>query len=317
MARLSKPASNVPVLYQAKEMWGSSLTAANKAPKTIRTYLDAVGKLEAHVTTVRSIDRITRADHEAMIAGLYAAGWKPSSVSTVYRSLRSFWKYVVEHDDLPVAKDPMNGMAAPVIPETTVEFVSDDELRKIIATTKSKSRHNYLGHRDEAIIRLFASTGARLSEIAGLTLGDVDLATAYPSVSVMGKGRRERDLPLDEPTLLALRTYLTRERPRHPAASGTDKVWLARAGEMTPNGIAQMVAERAQKAGITRRVHPHELRHRFIAKALGAGLSEGDVMALSGHRSRSMLDRYGRYTRAQRAQDAFRKASASGALPRL
>lgn len=307
----------MPVLYQAKEMWASSLAAGNKAPKTIRTYLDAVGKLEAHVTSVRSIDRITRSDHEAMIAGLYAAGWKASSVSTVYRSLRSFWKFVVEHDDLPVAKDPMNGMAAPVIPETTVEFASDDELRRIIATTKSRSRHNYLGHRDEALIRLFESTGARLSEIAGLTLSDVDLATAYPTVSVMGKGRRERDLPLNEQTSLALRTYLTRERPRHPAATATDKVWLARAGAMTPNGIAQMVAERAQKAGIARRVHPHELRHRFIANMLGAGVSEGDVMALSGHRSRSMLDRYGRYTRAQRAQDAFRKASASGALPRL
>jgi integrase len=86
---------------------------------------------------------------------------------------------------------------------------------------------------------------------------------------------------------------------------------------MTPNGIAQMVAERGQKAGIARRVHPHELRHRFIATALKAGLSEGDTMALSGHRSRSMLDRYGRYTRSQRAQDAFRKASASGAIPKL
>jgi site-specific recombinase XerD len=298
-------------------MWGSSLRAANKADKTIRTYLDAVGKLEAQVTSLQPIDRITRADHEQMIAGLYAQGWRPSSVSTVYRSLRSFWKYVVGHEDLPVAKDPMNGMAAPVIPETTIEFVTDDELRRIIATTKSRSRHNYLGHRDEALIRLLASTGARLSEVAELTLDDVDIASAYPSVRVMGKGRRERDLPLDEPTFLALRLYLTRERPRHPAAAVTDKVWLARAGAMTPNGVAQMVAERGQKAGIARRVHPHELRHRFIATALKAGLSEGDTMALSGHRSRSMLDRYGRYTRSQRAQDAFRKASASGAIPKL
>jgi integrase len=75
-------------------------------------------------------------------------------------------------------------------------------------------QQNYLGHRDEAIIRLLATTGARLSEVATITLDDVDLSGAYPSVRVMGK---------------------------------------ARAGEMTPNGIAQIVAERAQKAGITRR----------------------------------------------------------------
>src|SRR5690349_2718300 len=124
MARLTKPASNVPLLGDAKVMWASSLKAANKADKTIRTYIDAVGKLEAQVTSLRPIDRITRSDHEAMIAGLYAQGWKPSSVSTVYRSLRSFWKFVVGHDDLPVDKDPMNGMTAPVIPETTVQFLT-------------------------------------------------------------------------------------------------------------------------------------------------------------------------------------------------
>ena len=90
MPRIAKAASNVPLLGDAKAMWGSSLRAANKADKTIRTYLDAVGKLEGQVTSLRPIDRISRADHEAMIAGLYEAGWKPSSVSTVYRSLRSF-----------------------------------------------------------------------------------------------------------------------------------------------------------------------------------------------------------------------------------
>jgi site-specific recombinase XerD len=325
MPRLSKPASNGPTLGDVKAMWGSSLHAANKAPKTIRTYLDAVGKLEAHVTSVRAVDKISQADHEAMQAALYAQGWKSSSVSTVYRSLRSFWKWAVAHPDLPVAKDPMDGMTAPKVDETTITFVTDEEMRRIIATTKSRSRHNYLGHRDEAIIRLLASTGARLSEIATLRLQDVDLAATYPSVRVMGKGRRERDLPLDEATAQALRVYLTRERPRHPSATTTDRVWLARAGEMTANGIAQMVAQRAEAAKVgvdaqgkvVRRVHPHELRHRFIAQALGAGLSEGDVMSLSGHRSRSMLDRYGRYTRAQRAHDAFRKASASGAIPKL
>ena len=86
---------------------------------------------------------------------------------------------------------------------------------------------------------------------------------------------------------------------------------------MTPGGIGQMLADRGRRAGIKRRVHPHELRHRFIAVALAAGLTEGDVMALSGHRSRSMLDRYGRYTRAQRAHVAFRRASASGAIPQF
>src|SRR5436309_15072020 len=134
VARLKNPASNVPVLGDAKAMWASSLAAANRTPKTMRTYLDAVGKLEKEVTSFRPIDKITRSDHEAMIATMQAAGMKGSSISTVYRSLRSFWKFVVEHNDLPVSKDPMNGMNAPKVDETTVEFVTDAELRAPLAT---------------------------------------------------------------------------------------------------------------------------------------------------------------------------------------
>lgn len=311
MARLAKPLPETPTLGETTDAWTRSLVAEGKSSKTVTTYLYAMRKLAAHVGADRPLDKITRADHEGMIAGLRDAGLAPASLSTVYRSLRSFWGWVVAHDDMPVAKDPMNGLGAPKLPERKVVFLSDDELRAILATCKSRSRHNFLGNRDDAIIRLLASTGARLSEIANLRVEDIDLPGAV--VTVTGKGKRERELPLDEPTYTALRKYLDRERPRHPSA-GQEWVWLARAGRFTGNGIGQMLAERAKAAGLDRRVHPHELRHRFAAKTLGAGFSEGDVMALGGWRSRSMLDRYGQYTRAQRAQDAFRKASASGAL---
>lgn len=313
---MAKPGSDETSLGEAIERWGRSLRSANKSEKTIRTYLDAAGKLSQHVSDLRPIDEISRDDHEAMLAALAEKGWKPASRATVFRSLRSFWNWAVDHDGMPVHRDPMNGMKAPAIPEESLEFVTDEQLRAIIATCRSNSRHNFRGHRDEAIIRLLASTGARLSEVADVRLEDVDLVSKSPVATVLGKGRRPRELPLDEPTFDAMRFYVTRERPRHPSAS-SDWLWLARAGKLTAGGIAQMVAERGIKAGVKRRVHPHELRHRFIATMLGVGLSEGDVMSLSGHRSRSMMDRYGRFTRSQRAHDAFRKAASSGVLPRL
>jgi site-specific recombinase XerD len=133
----------------------------------------------------------------------------------------------------------------------------------------------------------------------------------------MGKGRRERWVPLDEGARAALKRYLDRERPRSPFAQTSDRVWLSSKGPMTDSGIAQMLAERGKAAGIARRVHPHELRHRFVATLLAADMTEGNVMALTGHRTRSMLDRYGAWTRAQRAQEAYQRASASGAIPKL
>jgi len=174
---------------------------------------------------------------------------------------------------MPVHKDPMEGMGPPRVPVMAVEFVTDDELRAILTTCRSKSRHNYLGHRDEAILRLLATTAARLSEIALLKVSDVDLVGA--TVRVMGKGGRERYLPLDADTTASIRRYLERERPRHNSAN-TPPLWLSR-GPMTPSGIAQMVAERGKMAlgPAHRRIHPHELRHRQIATLLGAGCKRG------------------------------------------
>jgi site-specific recombinase XerD len=315
MPRMAKPAPDAVSLGDAIEAWTSSMRSDGKAPKTITTYLYAVEHLADHVGRSCPLDSITRKDHEDLIDVLRKAGLKPASVSTVYRSLRSFWGWAVAHDDMPVSKDPMNGMKAPSVPETTVQFVTDAELRAILATCRARSRHNFRGHRDEAVIRLLAATGCRLSEIATLTLADIDLPAG--SIRVMGKGRRERWVPFDETTGLVLRRYLTNERPRHPSALATDRVWLGPAGLFTANGIGQMLAERGKAAKITRRVHPHELRHRFVATMLKAGASEGDVMALSGHRSRSMMDRYGRHTRSERAHETYRRLSASGAITKL
>jgi site-specific recombinase XerD len=314
--RLAPPPPDFATLDEGLERWARSMRADNKAPKTIETYLYAGDHLARQVGRQARLDRITRTDHERLIDGLLDR-MAPATVSTIYRSLHSFWRFAVEHRELAVAHDPMDGMRPPTVPEVAVEFVTDEELRAILKTCHSKSRHNFLGHRDEAIVRLFATTAARLSEVATLTLGDVDLMGA--TVRVMGKGRRERYLPMDDATLTAVKRYLDRERPRHPAARGTDLVWLARAGAMTGNGIGQMIAQRGWKAlgADHRRVHPHELRHRQIATLLGAGLSEGDVMAISGHRSRSMMDRYGAWTKSKRAHDAFRRSTAAGALPKL
>lgn len=301
----------------AIERWARSLGAANRSPKTIRTYLDAAKALAEHVGPDRLLVTVSRDDHETLLEALAERGWKPASRSVVYRALRSFWAFVIGHPDLPPMLHPMAGMSAPAVPETSIVFVSDDELHRLLETCGPVRVRSFRNRRDEAILRLFATTGARLSEIAELRLADVQVHLDDPSITVVGKGRRTRALPLDGPTTNALAWYLEVWRPDHFAAGHTDRLWIGRAGPMTAGGIAQMVARRGREAGIDRRVHPHELRHRFVATALGAGLAEGDVMALSGHRSRSMLDRYGRVTRAQRAHVAFRKAVASGALPEL
>jgi site-specific recombinase XerD len=314
MSKLSPPLADVLTLGDAVAMWERSLRAADKSPRTLGSYVYALAKLTKAVGN-RSIETVTRADHEALMSDLQAQGLGVATRVAVQRPLRTFWKWAIAHPDVPVANDPMAGMDLPRVPEKVVEFVSDEQLRRILATCQAKSRHAYRAHRDEAILRVLAGSGARLSEVTNLRLDDVDMFGQ--ALRVTGKGRRERWVPLDDGALVALKRYLERQRPRSPFAKSTDRLWLSTAGPMTASGIAQMFAERGKAAGIARRVHPHELRHRFVATTLGAGLSEGDVMALTGHRTRSMLDRYGAFTRSARAQDAYRKATASGAIEKL
>jgi site-specific recombinase XerD len=314
MAKLAPPLPDVLTLADAALMWERSLRAADKSPRTLSAYRYALDKLIEHVGD-RPVHGVDRSDHESLMSALQERGLGAATRVAIQRPLRTFWKWALAHPDVPVSRDPMAGMELPRLPEKVVEFVSDDQLRKILATCRAKSRHAFRAHRDEAIIRVLAGSGARLSEVASLRLEDVDLFGQ--ALRVVGKGRRERWVPLDDGAVVALKRYLDRERPRSPHASSTDRLWLSSAGPMTPSGIAQMFAERGKAAGIARRVHPHELRHRFVATTLGAGLSEGDVMALTGHRTRSMLDRYGAFTRSARAQEAYRKAAASGAIARL
>ncbi len=156
-------------------------------------------------------------------------------------------------------------------------YPTPEEIRQVLSTCQSRSRHNFLGIRDEAIIRIFATTGARLSEVAELRVQDVDLDTAYPQVTVLGKGRRTRDLPLDERTADAVRRYVkvAARHPRHPTAA-TEWLWLARAGRMTASGIAQMTSERGKAVGVE--LHAHAFRHYAIDQMLRSGMSEGDTI---------------------------------------
>lgn len=84
----------------------------------------------------------------------------------------------------------MAGMELPRVPEKVMAFVTDDQLRRILATCRAKSRHAYRAHRDEAILRVLAGSGARLSEVTNLGLEEVDLLSQ--ALRVTGKGRRER-----------------------------------------------------------------------------------------------------------------------------
>ena len=277
------------------------LAAENKAPRTIKSYSEAVERLHEYLVAQgmpTTVAGITSEHVEAFLADQLAR-LRPSSARVRYASLRQFFAYVVRELG-EITTSPMATMRPPAVPETPVPVLSEEKLRTLLRTTERD--RDFLGLRDAAVLRMFVDTGARLTEVSDLATADVDLDSAV--VTFMGKGRRKRINPLGSKAVRALDRYLM-VRGRHPDAT-SPALWLGTQGPMTSVGVAEAVKRRAERAGIGP-LHVHQLRHSAAHFLRLNGMDDDSVLRILGWSDRSMLHRYGASAADERAHASHRR----------
>jgi site-specific recombinase XerD len=263
-----------------------SLRAENRALRTIETYSLAVEQFTAHLENRQDTPHLTEALErrhvEDFLNTLIERDVASSTVNQRYRSLNRFFAFLAEEGEITTS--PMEQMRPPHIPEQPVPVLTEEQIHALLGTTRGR---DFLDLRDTAIIRLLLDTGMRRDELLGLKVSDVDFD--HDVAIVLGKGRRERACPFGKKCAMALDRYL-RARSRHRHVD-LPALWLARDGALTRPGLQKLLKRRCAAAGIPH-IHPHQFRHTFAHDWLSAGGNEGDLMRLTGWRSRTMLTRY-------------------------
>lgn len=286
------------------DSFGISLLGAKKKPKTIEIYIEATERFAVHLLTHRPdaswFDPVQRRDVELYIAWLsdheYAPGkrYSGSYINQNYRSIQQFFKWLGEEEDLP---SPLTKLLPPQTDEKIVPILAPGDMARLIK--EAERSRDFADRRDAAILRMFASSGGRLSEISKLRLDQVNLAGREALVT--GKKERQRTIKFDQKTTQALDRYL-RVRGSNKFKD-SPMLWLGKVGPLLPKSIYRMISRRGADLGI--KIYPHMFRHTFSHNWLDKGGAEGDLMELNGWVSGEMLRRYGASARSARAQRAY------------
>ena len=246
-----------------------------------------------HERGIDSLEGIQTNDALAFLWEIRKDGLKATSANRHLAALRGFYKYLLSENKLhqnPVAQiDPAKIWMQ--IPDTLSRIEMEQLLQQPDTTRPS-------GVRDKAMLELMYATGLRVSELIALTLNDIHWQVGY--LVAMGKGRKERIVPVGQVAMKYLGDYMERVRPGLLRRQQSSVVFLNRFGRgFTRQGFWKIVKKYAIRAGMEKKVHPHTFRHSFATHLLEGGADLRAVQAMLGHADIATTQIYTHVTRTR------------------
>jgi len=234
----------------------------------------------------RSIATSTRLDLLAFINGEKKRGLSSRSCARALSCVKTFFKFLVQ--DGVLKKSPILDVETPRLEKQLPSVLSVDEVEALIAAPDTDTS---LGLRDRALFELLYATGLRVSELVSLTVNAINVEAGF--VLVMGKGSKERVIPVGEEALKWLRRYLLEARQLILRTRTSKYLFTNRFGaRLSRQGFWKIVKKYCLKAGIVKKISPHTLRHSFASHLLAGGADLRSVQTMLGHEDISTTQIY-------------------------
>ena len=257
------------------------------SPNTVESYARDLGLLAGFASKrEQSVDGLQRPDLETFVRQLMSSGLSPRSVARTVACVRGFYRFVAM--ERRQESSPADDLRPPRAWAALPKFLSLDEVDQLLAQPDTGSAR---GLRDKALIEVLYATGLRVSELIALRAGDLNLDEGY--LTCIGKGDKQRMVPLGHEAADWVRRYIREGRPALLGRKSSPWLFLnARGGALSRVGFWKILKEYGVKAGVSRDISPHVLRHSFATHLLERGADLRMIQMMLGHADLSTTQIY-------------------------
>ena len=265
----------------------------NYSPHTVKEYETDLTHFLAFLQheSVTRFDEVDYVHARLYATQLYDAKLARTTISRKISAIRSFFKFLSKEHN--VTTEAFQALYHPKQQKKLPRFFYEEELDQLFVAAAGPTPRD---QRNVALLELLYATGMRVSEFTALELSALDLS--FGIVRVMGKGRKERYIPIGSFATEALETYLQKARPRLMKQKQHNTVFVNHRGDpLTDMGVRHILTEVVKKSTLTKAIHPHMIRHTFATHLLNRGADMRTVQELLGHSSLSSTQIYTHVTK--------------------